>query len=195
MKYDSLKARSHSVTTIATAINASNKLHYSLSGCSHDVAEWVEWISLNERVHTRNFFTLAVAPFECASVQMVDLVHHLSYTAVVRMIKYHTQQYVEVYNFTWYGEVSQYYVRNTLFTACVGVSLTVSNWLTQTKPDAVWCYDIYDRIYFLFNFNQNKFCWPHWFSCEAIDTPALDMGSHLSGYHIWYLFINIFIIP
>ena len=46
------------------------------------------------------FVTLAVAPFEWASVQMIDLVHHLSYTAVVRMIKYHTQQYVEVYNFT-----------------------------------------------------------------------------------------------
>ena len=38
------------------------------------------------------FVTLAVAPFEWASVQMIDLVHHLSYTAVVRMIKYHTQR-------------------------------------------------------------------------------------------------------
>ena len=55
MKYDPLKTRSRNATTISTAINESNKLHNSLLGCSHDVAEWVEWIAFNERIHTSNF--------------------------------------------------------------------------------------------------------------------------------------------
>ena len=144
MRYDPLKTRSHCVTTIASAINASNKLHYSLWGSSHDVAEWVAWISFNKRVHARNFcrsrcrnvwmgFSTNVgfsASFKLHSSRVND---KAPYAAVYRGVQFHLIQRSH--------STKEFYVHNALFTVCVGVSLTVSNWLTQTKPDAMWCYD------------------------------------------------------
>ena len=64
-----LKARSHSVRTIAGMIYASNRLHCSLRGCSHGAIATTtssySGLHMSENVLTRNsFVAVAIAPCE-----------------------------------------------------------------------------------------------------------------------------------